>query len=949
MANPFEIEGAYKNTAAGGSDVFWYGGGNFAYADRTTALALTPSVKRQGLTVGYLVSGVVQEFWWPTSAIADADLIAKIPDLSAYATTSYVNAQTALKLSLTGGTMTGLLTLSGDPTSAMHAATKNYVDNAIAGLQFISKAADAGSTANVNISSAPASLDGITGVSGTSRWLLKDQTSGAENGVYLFNGTGNALTRTLDTDTGPELANKTIPVNSGTINADTWWTVTNDTITIGTTVITIVKTAGSGTYTNGSGILLTGNVFAIDSSYTATSGRTGYLSSTDWSAFNGKINLTSLSVSGPLTYNNTTGAFAIQAASATQDGYITQLTQVFAGNKTFNGNVTAASFVKSSGTSAQFLKADGSVDGNTYATTSSTNNFLAANTYNALTTYTGTITGSAGITKAVNFTPTLRVNQNNAKSIGLDLTGIIYDNLTGGSALITFTKNSGGSSYVNGTYNNVAISNVTGSGTGGTVNVVVSGGTVSTIVITSAAGVGSGYANGDTFTVSNTLIGGSGSGLLCTITLVGFLGTTNIGLLVNDILPSANNAGSIGANWTTFYAGVSATTVYNTSFRGITNGGYDFRTQSGNVLQFLAGTGNLMLNGGVTDTNWRLDATAGTGGSIRTTGNVQAASNIARGVYFNNSLEALDNNDISVGLDINNTYVNGSTAIQTLGTITGGSGYTNGTTLFTLTGGSPTVAATANITRAGGIVTAITLVTRGKGYAVANTLSATIPSGSGFSVPVASLGLTGTSYYSIRTSSDVLFNGYSIATGYKIPSGASTSFLKADGSVDNSTYLTSASLSPYFLKSGGTITGATTFTALPTISYASANLKINDTGSGYGSLTFSGAGTDMFSFNRSGGGQFQLTDLVNSINVWGYTYFSGGGDITFNTATLTANAILAKSIKTDGYNVSTLPTGSMGMKVYVLDALAPTYGSTVIGGGAVVVPVFYNGTNWIVD
>jgi hypothetical protein len=44
------------------------------------------------------------------------------------ATKQYVDAQTALKLSLTGGTMTGLLTLSANPTAALHAATRGYVD-----------------------------------------------------------------------------------------------------------------------------------------------------------------------------------------------------------------------------------------------------------------------------------------------------------------------------------------------------------------------------------------------------------------------------------------------------------------------------------------------------------------------------------------------------------------------------------------------------------------------------------------------------------------------------------------------------------------------------------------------------------------------------------------------------------------------------------------------------
>lgn len=156
----------------------------------------------------------------------------------------------------------GDLTLFADPTSAMHAATKNYVDNAVAGLIFI-RQCNAASIADVTISSAPASLDGVTGVSGVSRWLLKDQTDQTENGVYLFNGTGAALTRVTDADSGGELANKTVPVVSGSTLADTWWTCINDTITIGVTNIVFTQTAGSGTYTNGAGITLTGNVFSI--------------------------------------------------------------------------------------------------------------------------------------------------------------------------------------------------------------------------------------------------------------------------------------------------------------------------------------------------------------------------------------------------------------------------------------------------------------------------------------------------------------------------------------------------------------------------------------------------------------------------------------------------------------------------------------------------------------
>jgi hypothetical protein len=47
------------------------------------------------------------------------------------------------------------------------------------------------------------------------------------------------------------------------------------------------------------------------------------------------------------------------------------------------------------------------------------------------------------------------------------------------------------------------------------------------------------------------------------------------------------------------------------------------------------------------------------------------------------------------------------------------------------------------------------------------------------------------------------------------------------------------------------------------------------------------------------------------------------------------------------YTVATLPTGARGDIAYVTDALAPTFLATIVGGGAVVTPVFYNGTNWV--
>ena len=62
---------------------------------------------------------------------------------------------------------------------------------------------------------------------------------------------------------------------------------------------------------------------------------------------------------------------------------------------------------------------------------------------------------------------------------------------------------------------------------------------------------------------------------------------------------------------------------------------------------------------------------------------------------------------------------------------------------------------------------------------------------------------------------------------------------------------------------------------------------------------------------------------------------------------VTGTIASASTIKTAGYTVATLPTGVTGARAYVTNALAPTYGTTVVGGGAVTIPVFYNGANWI--
>lgn len=57
--------------------------------------------------------------------------------------------------------------------------------------------------------------------------------------------------------------------------------------------------------------------------------------------------------------------------------------------------------------------------------------------------------------------------------------------------------------------------------------------------------------------------------------------------------------------------------------------------------------------------------------------------------------------------------------------------------------------------------------------------------------------------------------------------------------------------------------------------------------------------------------------------------------------------IVSAPFRLKGYTVATLPAGVQGDTAFATDALAPTFLATVVGGGAVVTPVFYNGAAWV--
>jgi len=198
----------------------------------------------------------------PTPPAADDD--------TSIATTEWVRD---LALSDFTGTSVGPLDLNnnvinnvGTPVAGTDAANKDYVDNAVQGLDN-KESVRIKTTANIDISSPGAltiNFDGITPVVGD-RILVTDQTLGAENGIYTYNGAAVAMTRTADADSDAEVtANLYTFVEEGSMYGDTGWTLTtNDPIVVDTTALAFTQFNGAASINAGAGLSSSGNTINV--------------------------------------------------------------------------------------------------------------------------------------------------------------------------------------------------------------------------------------------------------------------------------------------------------------------------------------------------------------------------------------------------------------------------------------------------------------------------------------------------------------------------------------------------------------------------------------------------------------------------------------------------------------------------------------------------------------
>jgi hypothetical protein len=152
------------------------------------------------------------------------------------------------------------------PSADLDAANKAYVDAARTGLD-VKASVRAATTAALTLSTGIENgdiVDGVTLVTGD-RILVKNQGTGAENGIYIVPASG-APSRSTDADSNTEMTPGMFTfVEEGTTNADSGWVMTNDgAITVGTTALVFALFSVAGTIFAGDGLSKSGDVLNVN-------------------------------------------------------------------------------------------------------------------------------------------------------------------------------------------------------------------------------------------------------------------------------------------------------------------------------------------------------------------------------------------------------------------------------------------------------------------------------------------------------------------------------------------------------------------------------------------------------------------------------------------------------------------------------------------------------------
>jgi len=185
----------------------------------------------------------------------------------------YVDTQTATRLALAGGTMSGAIAMGGSkitglgtPTADGDAATKAYVDGVAQGLD-VKGSVRVATTTEIGLSGTQ-TIDGVSVIAGD-RVLVKNQSATSANGVYVV--AAGSWTRAADMDIWAEFPGAFFFVEEGTANDNSGWVCTVASGgTLGSTSVTFEQFSGAGQITAGTGMSKSGNTLNVG---TASSSR----------------------------------------------------------------------------------------------------------------------------------------------------------------------------------------------------------------------------------------------------------------------------------------------------------------------------------------------------------------------------------------------------------------------------------------------------------------------------------------------------------------------------------------------------------------------------------------------------------------------------------------------------------------------------------------------------
>lgn len=281
-------------------------------------------------------------------------------------------------IAVSGARLTGV----AEPVASTDAATKNYVDNIAAGLHIHEAAhcattntlavlsggtvtyanGTAGVGATLTLSAGLTAIDGHTLTNGD-RILVKNEATQANNGMYVRTS-ATVLTRALDFDTGAEIGGGDFTfVENGTLYNNTGWVQTEEVVTVGTDIIIWQQFSGTGTFTAGAGLSLTGNEFNVGGTANRITVNTDTVDIA--STYVGQSSLTTL---GTIT----TGVWNATAVTVPYGG--TGLTTATSRGIIYGNGASALAVTAASTVDGSFLREDStgapywsnSIDGGTY-------------------------------------------------------------------------------------------------------------------------------------------------------------------------------------------------------------------------------------------------------------------------------------------------------------------------------------------------------------------------------------------------------------------------------------------------------------------------------------------------------------------------------------------------------------------------------------------------------